>query len=234
VAVQVHVAFTPAEEVSAPVGIVVDVLRATSTITQALAAGYRRVLCCTEVEEARAVAGSEGGAVLGGERNAVRIPGFDFGNSPREFVAPAAETLVLTTTNGTRLLLAAAERCELVLVGSLLNLAAVTGAAKAQGVPDVAILCAGVEGELAMDDAYCAGRIALELGGEPADSAAAAIRLARSFTSAEEGLSASQSARNLQASGLADDIAYCAQESVLSVVPRFTRMLGSAAEVTLT
>ena len=56
-AVRVHVAFTPAEEVSAPVGIVVDVLRATSTITQALAAGYRRVLCCAEVEEARAVAG---------------------------------------------------------------------------------------------------------------------------------------------------------------------------------
>jgi len=231
--VRVHVAFTPAEEVSAPVGIVVDVLRATSTITQALAAGYRRVLCCAEVEEARAIAGSEGGAVLGGERKAVRIPGFDFGNSPREFVEPAAETLVLTTTNGTRLLLAAAERCDLVLVGSLLNLGAVAGAATAQGVPDVAILCAGVQGELAMDDAYCAGRIALELGGEPADSAAAAIRLARSFASAEEGLSASQSARNLQASGLADDIAYCARESVLSVVPRFTRMLGSAAEVAL-
>jgi 2-phosphosulfolactate phosphatase len=233
VAVQVHVAFTPAEEVSAPVGIVVDVLRATSTITQALAAGYRRVLCCAEVDEARAIAGSEGGAVLGGERKTVRIPGFDFGNSPREFVEPAAETLVLTTTNGTRLLLAAAERCDLVLVGSLLNLAAVAGAARAQGVPDVAILCAGVNGELAMDDAYCAGRIALELGGEPADSAEAAIRLARSFTSAEEGLSASQSARNLQASGLADDVSYCARESVLSVVPRFTRMLGSAAEVAL-
>jgi 2-phosphosulfolactate phosphatase len=231
--VRVHVAFTPAEEVSAPVGIVVDVLRATSTITQALAVGYRRVLCCAEVDEARAVAVSEGGAVLGGERKTVRIPGFDFGNSPREFVEPVAETLVLTTTNGTRLLLTAAERCDLVLVGSLLNLEAVAGAAKEQGVPAVAILCAGVKGELAMDDAYCAGRIALELGGEPADSAAAAIRLARSFASAEEGLSASQSARNLQASGLADDIAYCAQESVLSVVPRFTRMVDSAAEVVL-
>jgi len=231
--VRVHVAFTPAEEVSAPVGIVVDVLRATSTITQALAAGYRRVLCCAEVEEARAVAASEGNAVLGGERRTVRIEGFDFGNSPREFAEPAAETLVLTTTNGTRLLLAAAERCDLVLVGSLLNLGAVARAAQELGVPDVAVLCAGVKGELAMDDAYCAGRIALELGGQPADSAAAAIRLARSFSTAEEGLSASQSARNLQASGLADDIAYCARSSVLTVVPRFTRMLGSAAEVAL-
>ncbi len=230
---RVHVAFTPAEDVSAPVGIVVDVLRATSTITQALAAGYRRVLCCSEVDEARAVAAAEGGAVLGGERKTVRIDGFDFGNSPREFVEPAAETLVLTTTNGTRLLLAAAERCNLVLVGSLLNLEAVARAARDLGAEDVAILCAGVRGELALDDAYCAGRIARELGGEPADSAAAAIRLADSFSTAEEGLSASQSARNLHASGLDADIAYCARQSVLSVVPRFTRMLGPAAEVAL-
>jgi 2-phosphosulfolactate phosphatase len=231
--VRVHVAFTPAEEVSAPVGIVVDVLRATSTITQALAAGYRRVLCCAEVDEARSVASSEGGAVLGGERKTVRIDGFDFGNSPQEFLEPSAETLVLTTTNGTRLLLAAAERCDLVLVGSLLNLDAVARAAQEQGVSDVAVLCAGVKGELAMDDAYCAGRIALELGGEPADSAVAAIRLAGSFESAEAGLGASQSARNLHASGLGGDIAYCARTSVVSVVPRFTRMLGRAAEVAL-
>jgi 2-phosphosulfolactate phosphatase len=231
--VRVHVAFTPAEEVSAPVGIVVDVLRATSTITQALAAGYRRVLCCAEVDEARAVAASEGGAVLGGERKTLRIDGFDFGNSPQEFLEPTAETLVLTTTNGTRLLLAAAERCNLVLVGSLLNLEAVAHAAQEQGVSDVAVLCAGVKGELAMDDAYCAGRIAVELGGEPADSAVAAIRLAGSFGSAEDGLGASQSARNLHASGLDGDIAYCARTSVVSVVPRFTRMLGHAAEVAL-
>src|SRR5262249_30500984 len=146
---------------------------------------------------------------------------------------PAAETLVLTTTNGTRLLLAAAERCDLVLVGSLLNLEAVARAAEDQGVSDVAVLCAGVKGELAMDDAYCAGRIALELGGEPADSALAAIRLAGSFPTAEDGLGASQSARNLHASGLDGDIAYCSRTSVVAVVPRFTRMLGAAAEVAL-
>jgi 2-phosphosulfolactate phosphatase len=231
--VKVHVAFTPVEEVSAPVGIVVDVLRATSTITQALAAGYRRVLCCAEVEQARAAAAEEGNAVLGGERKSVRIPGFDFGNSPREFLEPAADTLVLTTTNGTRLLVAAAERCELVLVGSLLNLGAVVEAASARGADDVAVLCAGVRGELALDDAYCAGRIAEALGGETADSAAGAIRLARSFADAREGLSASQSARNLHASGLADDIAWCARESVLDVVPQLSRMLGPAAEVVL-
>jgi 2-phosphosulfolactate phosphatase len=229
---RVHVAFTPAEDVGAPVGIVVDVLRATSTICQALAAGYRRVLCCGEVDEAREIAAREGNAVLAGERQTVLIPGFDFGNSPREFLEPAAETLVLTTTNGTRLLVAAAARCELVLVGSLLNLGAVVEAARGDG-EEVAILCAGVRGELALDDAYCAGRIAETLGGDLADSAVAAIRLAHTFAGAEEGLSSSQSARNLQASGLDGDIAWCARESVVDAVPRFSRMLGSAAEVTL-
>ena len=230
---RVHVAFTPAEEVSAPVGIVVDVLRATSTIVQALASGYRRVLCCEEVEEARSIAAAAGDAVLGGERRTVRIPGFDFGNSPQEFVKPAGGTLVLTTTNGTRLLVAAAARCDVVLVGSLLNLDAVATAARAPGAEDVAVLCAGVRGELALDDAYCAGRIAETLGGEPADSAVAALRLARSFGSAEDGLGSSQSARNLRAAGLDADIGFCARESVLDVVPRFARMVGPAAEVTL-
>jgi 2-phosphosulfolactate phosphatase len=230
---RVHVAFTPAEEVAAPVGIVIDVLRATSTITQALAGGYRRVLCCSEVDDARMVAEAEGGAVLAGERGTVRIDGFDFGNSPREFLEPAAESVVLTTTNGTRLLLAAAERCDLVVVGSLLNLRAVVDAALAAGTSDVAILCAGVQGELAMDDAFCAGRIAAALEGEPTDSAAAAIRLAGSFATNEEGLGASQSARNLHVSGLDADIAWCARESALDVVPCFSRMVGPAAEVTL-
>jgi 2-phosphosulfolactate phosphatase len=231
--VRVHVAFTPGEETPAPVGIVVDVLRATSTMTQALAAGYRRVLCCAEIEEARALAASEGNAKLAGERRLEHIEGFDFGNSPAELAGePAAETLVLTTTNGTRLLVSAAARFEQVLVGSLLNLRAVADASRASG-HDVAVLCAGVLGELALDDAYCAGRIAEELGGEPVDSALAAILLARSFDGALEGLGASRSAHNLRAHGLERDIEWCARESVLDAVPRFTRMVGTAAEVAL-
>jgi 2-phosphosulfolactate phosphatase len=232
--VRVHVAFTPAEQVGAPLGIVVDVLRATSTMTQALASGYERVLCCAEVDEARALAVQEAPAVTGGERKAVKIPGFDFGNSPREFAGePAAPTLVLSTTNGTRLLVAAVERCERVLVGSLLNLGALAAEVRASGAEEVAILCAGVRGELALDDAYCAGRIAEAIGGEPADSAAAALRIASSFRSAEEGLGASQSARNLRAAGLEEDIAWCARESAIDVVARFTRTVGAAAEVAL-
>ena len=100
--------------------------------------------------------------MLGGERANVRPEGFDFGNSPREYadVDGAGRTLVLTTTNGTRLLLAAAARCETVLVASLLNLDAVVAAVRASGADEVAVLCAGVEGAFAIDDVYVAGRIA--------------------------------------------------------------------------
>ena len=226
-------AFTPGELTPAPVGIVVDVLRATSTISQALASGYKRVLCCAEIDEARSLAETEGPAKLAGERRLEHIEGFDFGNSPRELEGePAAETLILTTTNGTRLLVAAAERFEHVYVGSLLNLDAVAAAARQSG-EDVAVLCAGVLGELALDDAYCAGRIAETLGGEPADSARAAILLARSFPNALEGLGAGRSAANLHRHGLEADVERCARENVLDVVPRYVRRVGPAAEVTL-
>lgn len=231
---RVHIAFTPAEAVSSPLAVAIDVLRATSTITQALASGYRSVLCCTEIEEARELANGQSSAVLGGERRCVRIPGFDFGNSPSEYVGePAAETVVLSTTNGTKLLVAAAERSERVLVASMLNLAAVVDAVRSDGSDEVAILCAGVRGELCLDDAYVAGRIAEQLDGADTDSAVAAIRLARSFGSAFEGLAASQSARNLLAAGLPEDIEWCARESVVDVVPRLAGMVGPAALVTL-
>ena len=229
---RVHVAFTPGELTPAPVGIVVDVLRATSTICQALSSGYGRVLCCAEVEDARALAESEGPAKLAGERRLEHIEGFDFGNSPRELAGePAAETLIFSTTNGTRLLVAAAERYERVIVGSLLNLDAVAAAARESG-EDVAVLCAGVLGELALDDAYCAGRIAEALGGEPEDSAQAAILLARSFPNALDGLGASRSAANLRRHGLEADVERCARENDLSVVPRYVRRVGPAAEIT--
>jgi 2-phosphosulfolactate phosphatase len=228
--VRVHVAFTPAETAAAPTGIVVDVLRATSTIVQALASGYRRVLCCAEVEEARSLRAARGEGVLAGERLCVRIPGFDLGNSPREFTNPDGTTVILTTTNGTRAIVTAAARCERVFAGSLLNLDAVVSAARETG-DDVAIICAGVEGEFAMDDAYCAGRLAEALAGEATDAAEAAMRISGSFRSAVKGLAASQSARNLEEGGLAGDIAWCARESVCDVVPRFVGMIGPAAEI---
>src|SRR3954471_8319250 len=117
----VDVAFTPDEASPAPVGVVVDVLRATSTIAQALASGYERVLCCAEIDEARALRAELPDSLLGGERKALRVAGFDVGASPREFLEPRARTLILSTTNGTRAIRAAAAQSEEVLIGSLLN-----------------------------------------------------------------------------------------------------------------
>ena len=224
----VDVAFTPAERVSAPVAIVVDVLRATSTMAQALAGGYRRVLCCAEIEEARSLRAELPNALVGGERKAVRIEGFDVGASPREFLEARAETLILTTTNGTRTILTAAEACEEVLLGSLLNLDAVVRAVLERG-RDVVVVCAGFQAAFAIDDAYCAGRIVQLVGAERTDAAIAAELVARAFPDAWSGLTA----RKYGPPGLDEDIRFCAQESVLDVVPRFSRMVGSAAEITL-
>jgi 2-phosphosulfolactate phosphatase len=225
--VRVDVAFTPREGVAAPVGIVVDVLRATSTIAQALAVGYRRVLCCVEIDEARALRGELGDALVGGERTAVRIPGFDVGASPREFLEPRAETLILTTTNGTRAILAAASACDEVLLGSLLNLRSVVEAARRRGT-DVEVLCAGFQGAFALDDAYCAGRIVEGLeGAERSDAAIAAAIIAGAFADPRAALNA----RTYGPPGLEEDIAWCARENVLEVVPRFAGMVGPAAEI---
>jgi 2-phosphosulfolactate phosphatase len=232
--VRVDVVFTPDEAGSAPTGIVIDVIRATSTICQALATGYRRVYCAAEVEEARALRDTLGEGLLGGERNAVRIPGFDLGNSPREYLEPAGETLILSTTNGTRAVVSAAQRCERVLIASLLNLAAVVEHARSRG-EDVLVVCAGVQGAPNLDDTFVAGRIAELLGWERTDSAEAAARLVSTWSGAEEAFRASKSGRNLleNAPELEPDIPFCARESVLDVVPRLVAMRDGSAEIAL-
>ncbi len=228
---RVHVAFTPGESATASVGIVVDVVRATSSIAQALAAGYERVLCCREIDEANALrAELHGEAVVGGERNGVVVEGFDVGASPREFAqGPRAKSLILSTTNGTATILTAVDHCETVLIGSLLNLSALVETAKAAAAGgDVAVICAGYKGAFAFDDAYCAGKIVEALGGVRSDAAIAAALVAQAYPDPLEGLNA----RTYGPPGLEDDIVYCAQIDLLTTVPRFTRMVGRAAEIT--
>jgi 2-phosphosulfolactate phosphatase len=220
----IDVAFTPVGTAPAPLGIVVDVLRATSTIAQALAAGYERVLCCAEIEEARALRAELPSSLVGGERKAVRIEGFDVGASPREFLEARAETLILTTTNGTRAILETAKHCDDVVLGSLLNLDAV---AAAVGGRDTVVACAGFQGAFALDDAYCAGRIVQLVKGSRSDAAIGSELIAHAFPTALEAFNA----RTYGPPGLEEDIAFCARENVLDVVPRLVGMVGSAAEI---
>ncbi|HVD26333.1 MAG TPA: 2-phosphosulfolactate phosphatase [Gaiellaceae bacterium] len=220
---RVDVAFTPEAALEGRIAVVVDVLRATSTIAQALASGYRRIYCCREVEDALALRERLGEGLLGGERNAVRIEGFDMGASPREVLEPRGETLIYSTTNGTRAVLAAAAVSDKVLLGSLLNLSAVAASVR----DDCVIVCAGFQGRFALDDAYCAGRIVQLLGAEVTDAAKACALLAGSFSTAHEALLA----RTYGPPGLEEDIRFCAQEDTVDVVPRLNRMVDSAAEI---
>ena len=195
--------------------IVVDVLRASSTIVTALAAGYERVLCVDSVEAARRLRSP--GRALAGERGCRRIEGFDLGNSPGEIAPVPGGELVLCTTNGTPAIVEAAARADRVLVGSLLNLDALT-AAIPRGV-DVTVVCAGTDGRFALEDAYAAGRIVALLGGARSDAALAAERLAGAYGAPLEALADSADAAVLRSTGQEADISCCARESVSLTVP---------------
>jgi 2-phosphosulfolactate phosphatase len=217
----IDVALTRADLRAASVAVVVDVLRATSTATQALAAGYRRVLCVETIE--RAIALRRPDRVLAGERHCMKPPGFDQGNSPIEARHRRGDELVLATTNGAPTIVAAASHAPHVLLACLLNLDAVIQTLRDGGDQahrDVQIVCSGTDGALALEDLYLAGRLSAALpGGVRTDAALAAEAVAREFPTALEALAASSDADVLRQAGLTDDIAYCALESELEVVP---------------
>jgi 2-phosphosulfolactate phosphatase len=226
------VAFTPAE---LPKGgaagrtvVVIDVLRATSTIVQALVSGARRVVPVASVEEAVRKAEELGRADvrLCGERDVLPIRGFDLGNSPEEFTPERVSgyTLVMSTTNGTRALLAATG-CEQCLVGALLNAGAVAARLAAEG-HDAVLLCAGREGRFAYEDAYCAGVLLRALrqaqpGVSIDDAGRAALRLAGRAANPLGALQRTAAARRIKEQGLARDVPFCARIDVYDVVPGF-------------
>ena len=216
----IDVAFTADGLRAADVAIVIDVLRATSTATQALAAGYRRVLCVGSVESARELRSP--GRVLAGERHCVKPPGFDQGNSPSEARDLRGEELVLATTNGAPAIVAAAACAPTVLLACLLNLDAVVtallGRADAHD-PDLQIVCSGTDGAVALEDVYVAGRLIACLRGACTDAALVAKAVARAFPTALDALAASADAAALRIAGLTADIADCARESQLDVLP---------------
>jgi 2-phosphosulfolactate phosphatase len=212
----VDVSFTRHDVREAPITVVIDVLRATSTIVQALNAGYESVLCADGLDRARALVGP--GRVLAGEERCARPPGFDLGNSPRAVTPALGDELVLATTNGVPAIVRAAELSPLVLIASLLNLDAVV--AELEGANDVQLLCSGTDDRSAFEDTYVAGRLAARLRGTMSDAALIARAVARACPTALEALGASADARRLRALGLEADIALCARESVVRGVPR--------------
>ncbi len=223
----IDVGFTAADIRPADVIVVIDVLRATSTVSQALAAGYERVHCCDSLEGARALRAP--GRVLAGEQEWKTPPGFDLGNSPGDFTTPDGTEVVLATTNGTPMMAAAAAQSDDVLLASMLNLDAIVAALPGG---DVLLAGSGTNGRPALEDTYLAGRIASRLEGERTDAALMAECLA-GLHDPLGALAASADAAKLREAGLGDDVEWCAQESIIDCVPRVAAVEDGVSVVEL-
>jgi len=203
--------------------VVIDVVRATSVIGAALAAGAEGVRPVGSVDEAREVAAAED-ALLVGERGGLAPEGFDLGNSPGDFTERvcSGRRVVLTTTNGTR----AVERCvgaERLLAASLTNAEVTARSLADAGHARVLLVCAGSGGLLAIDDVAAAGclmgNLALQAGAEPSDGARTAAAVFDAWKHDLHGLlRRSVSGRKLTEVGLATDLIACARVDAVPVV----------------
>ena len=240
---QIHVALLPEQlptgwELPSAVATVIDTLRFTTTACQALAVGARGVTVAAEVQAAHRIAAAHTSTpLLCGERLCRPIAGFDLGNSPFEYTAERVrgKQLIFTTTNGTRAVAAAREATS-ILLGALVNCAAVAKAMHAVPAPSVGwIICAGTDGQIAEEDVVTAGAIlscllqfdaTLQLGNEGARLALEAWNdisqlpqatrqadLVRLFGQASGG-------KNLIDSGYSQDLEFAAQVDALSLVPQ--------------
>lgn len=220
---------TPSE-VSGRVVLVIDVLRASTTVAVALHHGARAVIPFESTDEV--VARSKGferrDVLLAGERRMRTIPGFDLGNSPLEFTREVVEgkTILFSTSNGTRAL-SAVQGARDVLVGAFVNFSAVLAMlrAAARAGTDLTLVCAGSERQFALEDAVCAGRFvrAISQRGirpELNDSARAAVLLDRYFGRDLPALfEESTHGRALRDAGFATDLALCASLDAYPCVP---------------
>ncbi len=249
-----HVHFLPAlmnsSNLAGGTAVIIDILRASSTIITALHNGAKCVVPCGTPDEARLIREKSNGesVLLGGERGGVLIDGFDCGNSPTEYAASrvAGKTIVFTTTNGTRALLKAAA-AETILIGAFVNRQAVVDRLHADQRP-VHLVCAGTDGEITGEDVLFAGAVVEALQQRHASGRLTAQRwtlndcavIARGFwrqsvganslVGGDENLSAGIEAamrvthggRNLIELGYDNDISLCSAVDCIDRVPMLT------------
>ncbi|WP_038045497.1 2-phosphosulfolactate phosphatase [Thermus caliditerrae] len=204
--------------------IVVDVIRATTTAALYLKAGATALVLARGAEAARAL--RQDGEILAGEVGGLPPEGFDLGNSPREVDGVVGKVVVMATTNGTRAV-HAAMGARWILLGSLQNARAVAERAVATG-EEVHLVCAGKEGQVALDDLYAAGVIGrhLQALGFFPEGEMAHLALCLAVNPPLPVLSVSEAAQALVRVGLGEDVAECARVDVHGVVPRFLGMRG--------
>ena len=229
---KLDVLLTPGELLPADLAertvVVIDVLRASSTIVEALGAGARTLYPVASVEDALRLANTLGReeVLLCGERKALPIEGFDLGNSPAEFTPGrvGGKTLVMSTTNGTTVM-AAAQAASRVVIGSFLNLTAVVDDL-VRGKAEPVFVCSGREGKFGLEDAVCAGRMAAavmealpEVEWELNDGALAAVSLAERYGDAEALFRQVAAGKQLIDAGLEGDLAICARVDRHDILP---------------
>lgn len=242
--IKVEVLFTPAEfrdlhnrDLSNTTCVVFDVLRATSTMIAALGNGAVALIPVEEIDDALRLKRERPELLLAGERGGVRIRtegpnpvAFDLGNSPREFTREAVEgrTIVITTTNGTRALVAC-RAAPVILVASFLNLSATCDEIHS-GVPtELLLVCGGTYNEAAYEDVLCAGLVIDVLKQKNAtDLADSALLAWKAYRLEERDLtSALDQSRNgrrlLEQPELRDDVEFCAQRDRVPLVARLEK-----------
>lgn len=234
---KLDVVFTPSgmtpSEVQGRTVFVIDILRATTAMCAALYHGAKAIIPVAATEEALRLAQTIGSTdvLLAGEQNCVRIPGFQLGNSPLEMTDSVVrnKTIIVTTTNGTKALLAC-QGAGAVYPACAGNLT--LGGEKARETlkrdGDILIVCAGRDGSFSLDDAYCAGRLAVAaLGGRKPrrglnDAALATLDLVRRYgENWERPLSYSRAGRELIKLGFRDDVLDAGRLDAYPVLPNF-------------
>ena len=232
--INVHLlpSLVPAEDLADRTVVLIDVLRATTTIIHALASGAVSILPCGEPDEARQLAGSlSGPVVLGGERGGLPIEGFDLGNSPDEYTPEmvSGKTVVFTTTNGTRAMLHC-RSARRVLIGAFVNFSALCHKLATQPAAD--LVCAGTENQVTREDVLLAGAVVDDVQRRNQDHVAlndqahlaadawreAVRRLSGSLTLAET-LRTSRGGRNMIRLGQQRDIEIAAHIDKFDIVP---------------
>ncbi|WP_405273931.1 2-phosphosulfolactate phosphatase [Methanobrevibacter sp.] len=201
---------------SEDVSIMVDALRASSTMTLALDK-FEKIIPCFSAEEALKIKDETGG-VLAGERKGKKIDGFDIGNSPTDIeeLETDAKTLILTTTNGTRIL---ENMNSTVLVGCLINAKAVGSASATIAQNHIDVVMAGVKGQFALEDFLSSGEILYWIcqnldDYEINDLAKAAIIASRDYNSLKAGFYNSRTGKRLSSLGYKKDINLCCKKNI--------------------
>jgi 2-phosphosulfolactate phosphatase len=239
---KLSVYFTPlgvqSQAIASKPVLVLDVLRATTSIVAAVSRGARSVVPAESPDEALRLAANleRDSVLLAGERNMLKVDGFDLGNSPLEMTEDvvSGRTLVMATTNGTSALLAA-EAGGPVFVGAVTNFSAVVDQAREafEEHGEFNILCAGRRRMFALEDAYTAGRFAHALiptgqrrAAELNDAAIAALELVRRYGDRwRRAIGASAAARDLKKLGFKEDINAATEVDTHDLVPVYSERL---------